>query len=126
MKLHMCIYGFFGLLFNRMVFCGHRLQELWTEGAERIQDFGEHTMATTSDTDKWLTGFFSYLFLAGFNNHTPHHFFPTADETIHPKIMVIIDRVCKRMGVKHFESSRFQCFMSISKGIRKRVPFVRK
>ena len=40
LKLHLFIYGIFGLMFNRMLFCGHRLQELWSEGAERIQDFG--------------------------------------------------------------------------------------
>lgn len=36
LKLHMFIYGLFGLIFNRVLFCGHRLQELWSEGAERI------------------------------------------------------------------------------------------
>jgi hypothetical protein len=50
-KLHIFLYGLFGFIFNRTLFCGHRLQELWTEGAERIEDFGEHTMASSSDTD---------------------------------------------------------------------------
>ena len=126
LKLHVFIYGIFGLLFNRMLFCGHRLQELWSEGAERIQDFGEHTMAATNDTDTWITGFFSYLLLAGFNVHTPHHFFPTADLAIHSKILVILERVCKRMGIKHFETSRAKCFVSLSKGIVSRIPFVKK
>lgn len=125
-KLHMFIYGLFGLVFNRVLFCGHRLQELWSEGAERIQDFGEHTISVTNDTDTWLTGFFSYLLLAGFNIHTPHHMFPTADHAALPKIMTIIDRVCKKQGVKHFETSRAKCFVSLTKGIIYRVPFVRK
>ena len=121
-KLHVYIYGIFGLIFNRMLFCGHRLQELWTEGAERIEDFGEHTILSTNDTDTWITGFFSYLFTAGFNVHTPHHFFPTADLAIHSKILVIIKRVCQRKGIKHFETSRGKCFVSFIN----RIPFVRK
>ena len=40
LKFHFFIYCLFGLLFNRVLFCGHRLGELWTEGAERIEDFG--------------------------------------------------------------------------------------
>jgi fatty acid desaturase len=126
LKLHMFIYGLFGLVYNRVLFCGHRLQELWSEGAERIQDFGEHTISVTNDTDTWITGFYSYLFLAGFNIHTPHHFFPTADHAALPKIMTIINRVCKKMGVKHYETSRGKCFVSLSKGIVSRIPFVRK
>ena len=39
-KLHLFIYGVYGLLANRILFCNHRLQELWSEGAERIEDFG--------------------------------------------------------------------------------------
>jgi len=126
LKLHLFIYAVFGFLFNRMLFCGHRLQELWTEGAERIDDFGEHTIYATNDTDTWVTGFFAYLFLAGFNIHTPHHFFPTADLSAHPKILKILERVCKRKGIKHFETSRGKCLLNLSKGIVKRAPFVRK
>lgn len=125
-KLHLFIYGLFGLIFNRVLFCGHRLQELWSEGAERIEDFGEHTILSTNDTDTWMTGFFSYLLLAGFNIHTPHHFFPTADHAALPRIMAIIDRACKKMGIKHFETTRAKCFVSLSKGIINRIPFIRK
>lgn len=35
-KLHIFIYAFFGFAFNRVLFCGHRVAETWTEGAERI------------------------------------------------------------------------------------------
>jgi fatty acid desaturase len=126
LKLHLFIYGIFGLIFNRVLFCGHRLQELWTEGAERIEDFGEHTMLATNDTDTGVTGFWAYLFLAGFNIHTPHHFFPTADLMAHPRILEIIERVCARKGIKHFQTSRANCFLSLSKGIVNRIPFQRK
>ena len=30
LKLHMVLYGIFGFFMNRMLFCGHRLQDLWT------------------------------------------------------------------------------------------------
>ena len=126
LKLHFFIYGVFGLIFNRVLFCGHRLQELWTEGAERIEDFGEHTVLATNDTDTWMSGFMSYLFLAGFNIHTPHHFFPTADLMAHPRIIKIIERECQKKGIKHFETSRAKCFVSLTKGILHRIPFVRK
>lgn len=33
LKLHLLIYGIFGFTMNRVLFCGHRLRELWTEGA---------------------------------------------------------------------------------------------
>ena len=95
LKMHMFIYGFFGFLLNRVLFCGHRIQEVWTEGAERIEDFGEHTMLATNDTDTWIRGFFSYLLLGGLNIHTPHHFFPTADLNCHGRILDIMERVCK-------------------------------
>jgi fatty acid desaturase len=83
-------------------------------------------MLSTNDSDTWVTGIFSYLFLGGFNNHTPHHFFPTADLSVQPKIMKIIDRICKEKGIKHFQTNRISCFISISKGIINRIPFVRK
>lgn len=33
LKLYIFLYGMFGLILGRILFCGHRLQELWTEGA---------------------------------------------------------------------------------------------
>lgn len=36
LKLYLFLYGMFGLMLGRVLFCGHRLQELWTEGAEKI------------------------------------------------------------------------------------------
>lgn len=125
-KLHLFIYGVFGALFNRVLFCGHRLQELWSEGAERIQDFGEHTILSTNDTDTGITGFWSFLLLAGFNIHTPHHFFPTADHSALPKILTILDRECSKKGITRFQTNRVKCLISLSKGIINRVPFVRK
>ena len=126
MKLHLYIYGVFGFIANRILFCNHRIQEVWSEGAERIQDFGEHTILSTNDTDTWVTGFIAYVFLAGFNNHTSHHFFPTADQSSHPKILKVIKKVCKEKGIKHFTTNRIQCFISLSKGILHRIPFIRK
>ena len=126
LKLHIFLYGFYGLLLNRIIFCGHRLQELLTEGSERVQDFGEHTILSTNDTDTWIHGIFSYILLAGFNVHTPHHFFPTADLAALPKIFDIIKETCKKMGIKRFETNRVSCFASLSKGIIKRLPFIRK
>jgi hypothetical protein len=40
LKLHLFIYGVYGFMANRILLCNHRLQELWSEGAERIEDFG--------------------------------------------------------------------------------------
>ena len=125
-QMHLFMYCIFGLFMNRILFCGHRLQTLWSEGAPRIEDFGEHTMATTSDTDIWITGFWSLVLTAGFNQHTPHHLFPTADIAIFPKLLPIIDEVCKERGVRHNVHSRFSCQKSISKGIIKRMPYSAK
>lgn len=47
-------------------------------------------MMATSDTDTWIRGILSYMLLAGFNVHLAHHFFPTADHHILPKIREII------------------------------------
>lgn len=33
LKIYLFTYGIFGLILGRILFCGHRLQELWTEGA---------------------------------------------------------------------------------------------
>jgi hypothetical protein len=33
LKLHIFLYAFYGLVFNRVLFCGHRVAETWTEGA---------------------------------------------------------------------------------------------
>ena len=30
LKLHLFLYAVFGLLFNRVIFCGHRVGDLWT------------------------------------------------------------------------------------------------
>ena len=83
-------------------------------------------MASTSDTDIWITGFWSLVLTGGFNQHTPHHLFPTADIAIFPKLMPIIDEVCKEHGVHHSVQSRLSCQMSISKGIVNRVPYASK
>ena len=50
-SLYLVIYLTFGTLFMRVLLCGHRLQQLWTEGCEKIEDYGEHTVLATSDTD---------------------------------------------------------------------------
>lgn len=113
-------------MFNRVLFCGHRVGETWTEGCERIEDFGEHTIYSTADTDVGIKGFLSYLLVGGFNIHTPHHFFPTADLAILPKILDIIDEVCQEKGIKPIRNNRLTCFMSLSKAIVKRKPFSKK
>lgn len=33
LKLYLFLYAVFGLILSRILFCGHRLQELWTEGS---------------------------------------------------------------------------------------------
>ena len=86
LKFYLIIYCTYGFLLMKSLFCGHRLQELWTEGAEKIEDYGDHTVLATSDTDTWIRGLFSYVFLAGFNIHVVHHLFPTADHHFLPKI----------------------------------------
>jgi len=50
-KMYLFLYGIFGVMFGRASFCRHRLQELWTEGSQKIEDYGEHTVASTNDTD---------------------------------------------------------------------------
>jgi len=90
LKLYTVLYGIFGILFGRVLFCGHRLQELWTEGSEKIEDFGAHTVASTNDVDIGLLGFWSYALGVGFNIHTPHHFFPTLDHHMLKPVLEII------------------------------------
>jgi fatty acid desaturase len=68
----------------------------------------------------------SYLLLAGLNIHTPHHFFPTADHAVLPKILIIVDEVCKERGIKHSVQNRMSCFKSLSRGITHRIPFTAK
>ena len=70
----------------KVLFCGHRIQDTWTEGSEKIEDYGEHTVYATSDTDNWIHGVWSYILLAGFNVHVAHHFFPTADHRMLPLV----------------------------------------
>ena len=125
-KLHIFLYAVFGFTFNRVLFCGHRVAETWTEGAERFQDFGEHTVYSTSDTDVWITGFLSYFLVGGFNIHVPHHLFPTADLAVLPKILKIVDETCKERGIRQIRNSRLSCFISLSKGIIWRQPFSTK
>jgi fatty acid desaturase len=125
LKIYLFMYGLFGLILGRILFCGHRLQELWTEGAEKIEDFGEHTVSSSNDTDTWLRGFWSYAFTAGLNIHNAHHFFPTADHAILPAIMDIIDETCKEMKIQYHRTSRLQCFKSLSKGFIHRIPWER-
>ena len=40
LKFYFVMYGAFGFIMMKSLFCGHRLRELWTEGAEKIEDFG--------------------------------------------------------------------------------------
>ncbi len=84
LKFYLVIYCSFSFLLMKVLLCGHRVQDTWTEGAEKIEDFGEHTVLATSDTDTWIHGIWSYLLLAGFNIHVAHHLFPTADHRILP------------------------------------------
>ena len=85
-KFYLFIYGCFTFILMKSLFCGHRIQDTWSEGAEKIEDYGEHTIYATSDTDAWIHGLASYILLAGFNVHVAHHFFPTADHKILPKL----------------------------------------
>jgi fatty acid desaturase len=84
LKIYLTIYCTFSFLLMKILLCGHRIQDTWTEGCEKIEDYGEHTINATSDTDVWITGIWSYLLLAGFNVHMAHHLFPTADHHILP------------------------------------------
>lgn len=89
-KLWLVVYVFYSFFFFKVLLCEHRMPELWTEGNERIWDFGEHTVASTSDVNPSVTGIASFVLLAGFNLHTIHHFFPTADHSILPKLNKIL------------------------------------
>jgi fatty acid desaturase len=95
LKLWFFMYIFYSFFFFKVLLCEHRMPELWTEGNARIWDFGEHTVASTSDVNPSVTGIFSYMFLAGFNLHAIHHFFPTADHSILPRLNEILIQVCK-------------------------------
>lgn len=90
LKLWFCLYIFYSFFFFKILLCEHRMPELWTQGNPRILDFGEHTIASTSDVNPTVRGIASFLFLAGFNLHTIHHFFPTADHNILPKLNEIL------------------------------------
>jgi fatty acid desaturase len=100
LKLYLGIYCSFTFLLMKVLFCGHRVQDTWTAGCPSISDFGEHTLCATSDTDVWVKGIWSYLFLAGFNLHISHHMFPTADHEIIPKIDGILTQLCRERGFK--------------------------
>lgn len=86
LKMYLVIYCCFSYFMMKNLFCGHRVQDTWTAGAEKIEDFGEHTIYATSDTDPWITGFLSFLLVVGFNMHVAHHMFPTADHRFLPII----------------------------------------
>ena len=80
----------------------------------------------TSDTDAWIHGIFSYILMAGFNNHVPHHFFPTADHHMLPKIKKIMEEVCRERGLKYNDKTRWECAKSLTRGFTKRVAFANK
>lgn len=40
LKFFLIIYCSFSFLLMKALFCGHRIPTLWTEGAEKIEDFG--------------------------------------------------------------------------------------
>ena len=126
LKMYMVIYCTFGFILMKNLFCGHRLQELWTEGAQKIEDYGEHTVLATSDTDPWIKGIFSYIFLAGFNIHVIHHLFPTADHHMLPKLKEILVEECRERGIKYTENTRWSCVKSINKGFMSRKLFTNK
>lgn len=39
-KLFLAIHCFFGFIFEKITFGGHRIENLWTEGCKEIKDFG--------------------------------------------------------------------------------------
>lgn len=90
-KFYLFIYGCFTWVLMKLLFCGHRIQDTWTEGAEKIEEFGEHTLYATSDTDPWLRGLASYVLTVGFNIHVTHHLFPTADHKMLPQLDEIVE-----------------------------------
>lgn len=95
----LCLFFFmqacFGFSLTKCIFCGHRTQEMWSAGSERIEDFGEHTVASTCDTTTHLRGFLSMALFAGFNQHISHHLFPTVDHSHLDKLLPIIKETMK-------------------------------
>ena len=80
-------------------------------------------MATTCDTTTELGGMLSYMFFAGFNIHSVHHLFPTADHSQFPKILPLVVETCKEFGIKYRCKTKWQCLVSISKNMVSRVPY---
>lgn len=96
---------------------------MWTAGSEPIQDFGEHTLAATCDTTTHLTGFLSMALFAGFNQHIAHHLFPTVDHYHLGKVTPLIRETCQEFGVDYHYKSKWECMVSISKGLVQRIPY---
>lgn len=70
----------FGFLTSQLLFCSHRQNELWSEGAPEIRDFVLHTVSTTTDFETWTTNAFeSIIIYSSFNMHVIHHLFPSID-----------------------------------------------
>lgn len=40
LKLYLVLYCSFSFLLMKVLFCGHRVQDTWTEGSEKIEDYG--------------------------------------------------------------------------------------
>lgn len=125
-KLYLVIYCSFSFLLMKVLFCGHRVQDTWTEGSEKIDDYGEHTLCATCDTDTWIQGIWSYIVVAGFNIHVAHHLFPTADIHMLPQIDEILKKLALENGMKKNEKTRIECLISFNKGFMNRIPYTRK
>lgn len=122
-KLFFFMQACFGFSLTKCIFCGHRTQQMWTAGCEPIEDFGEHTLASTCDTTTELKGFLSMALFAGFNQHIAHHLFPTVDHYHLSKVTPLVKETCSEFGLPYHCKSKWECMVSISKNFVQRVPY---
>jgi len=65
-----------------ITFPTHRCKSSWKEGDVNPQrDYGLHALISTSDHNRNLNLFTSFLVFQGFNNHVLHHLFPIIDKS---------------------------------------------
>ena len=115
-KLFLTIHCFFGFIFTKITFGGHRIQTLWTEGCQQIKDFGEHSLYTCNEIFPWLKGgFLSFMIMSGFNIHTVHHMFPTIDNQHLWKAHEVLMEVCDERKLSGSQSNLFSALVSVYK-----------
>jgi fatty acid desaturase len=123
LKLFLVIQALFGFIMTKTIFCGHRQASLWFEGDNRVEDFAEHTIISTSDNEVGWNAFVSFMFFTGFNIHIAHHLFPTVDHSKLPLVNQVLQEVLQKRGLHYNCVSKLRCMIEYSKCVVSRTPF---